>query len=49
LVELDTFIIAETRLLGMLRRRLALYEFFPGAERPPDLLEQVLMWTRAET
>jgi hypothetical protein len=42
---LDTHIWAETRLLAYLRRRWALYEMFPAAEKPADLVRQFELWS----
>ncbi len=42
---LDTYIIAETRLLAWLRRRLALYDMFPAVDRPADLQRWFGLWT----
>jgi hypothetical protein len=42
---LDLHIWAETRLLTLLRRRWALYEMFPSADKPADLVRQFNLWS----
>jgi hypothetical protein len=41
----DTHIWAETRLLALLRRRWTLYEMFPTADKPADLVRQFELWS----
>jgi hypothetical protein len=45
---LELYIGAETVLLNYLRRRLALYVQFPGADLPTDLAHYYAMWTKPE-
>jgi hypothetical protein len=45
---LELYIGAETVLLNYLRRRLALYTHFPGADLPADLAHYYALWTKPE-
>jgi hypothetical protein len=45
LTHLDSYIVAETKLLAFLRRRWRFYELFPTVDKPADLLQQHKLWT----